>query len=140
MTGVACVTDKGFEMPIRVYYADTDAGGIVYHSVYLDMAERCRTELLRHFDWPLLGLDGQNFIVRRASIDWQAPARLDDLMICTTSVAKLGGATVSLRQVFSLEGRDLCHIALDLVYVSSEMKPIRLAPELRDKFERLEMK
>ncbi len=139
MSNTGSITANGFEMPIRVYYADTDAGGIVYHAQYLNMAERCRTELLRHFNWPLVGHEGQNFIVRRASIDWISPARLDDLITCTTTVMRLGGAVVSLQQDFSLGEQTLCQIALDLVYVSADMKPSRLPKDLRAKFAELEI-
>jgi acyl-CoA thioester hydrolase len=86
---------------IRVYYEDTDAAGIVYHSVYLEFAERARTEMLR-----CLGLDhatlrarlGVVFTVRRCSIDYRAPARLDDLLEIATRVVRLGGASLELEQ------------------------------------------
>ena len=125
----------GFALPIRVYYADTDAGGIVYHSKYLDMAERCRTELLRRFDWPLVGANGENFIVRSAILDWLAPARLDDLITCTTTVVEVKGARVKLRQNFEFEGQTLCNVQVELVHVSAEMRPSRLPLDLKQKFE-----
>ena len=129
------MSDQGFSMPIRIYYADTDAGGIVYHSVYLNMAERCRTELLRYFGWPLIGPSGENFIVRRASLDWVAPARLDDLIICTTIAQTVKGARVNLQQNFTLDGTVVCNVSIELVYVSGKMKPVRLPIALKEKFE-----
>jgi acyl-CoA thioester hydrolase len=86
---------------IRVYYEDSDAAGIVYHAAYLAFAERARTELLR-----CLGLDhatlrarfGLVFTVRRCSIDYLAPARLDDLLEIATRVVRRGGASLELEQ------------------------------------------
>lgn len=128
------ITDGAFVMPIRVYYGDTDAGGIVYHANYLTMAERCRTEMLRAFDHPLVGPNGENFIVKSAQINWSSPARLDDLIICQTQVQHIGAASVDLCQSFSLNDRALCEINLTLVHVSDKMKPIRLGTGLRDAF------
>lgn len=120
-----------FDMPIRVYYADTDAGGIVYHATYLDMAERCRTEYLRHLDHPLVGAQGEQFVVRRAEIDWWHPARLDDLLTCTTRVTHLGGASLVMEQRFTLNDVALAQIVVTLVHVSATMRPVRIPATLR---------
>ncbi len=127
-----------FSLPIRVYYADTDAGGIVYHARYLDYAERTRTELLRSFGWPLVGPDGENFVVRKASLDWKAPARLDDLLTCQTTVLELGGASVILGQNILRDDTLLCATEIELVLVSSQGRPTRFPQALRDKFSGLQ--
>ncbi|TAN70399.1 MAG: YbgC/FadM family acyl-CoA thioesterase, partial [Magnetospirillum sp.] len=89
--------------PIRVYYEDTDAGGIVYHSNYLNFAERARTELVRE-----MGISqrvmleeggGTAFAVRSATLDFLRPAKLDDLLRVETEVTAVGGASVELRQI-----------------------------------------
>jgi acyl-CoA thioester hydrolase len=90
------------EMTIRVYWEDTDAGGIVYYANYLRFLERGRTEALRG-----LGVDqgrlraetGLLMVVRSAAIDWLAPARLDDLLIVETRAGRIGGASLTLRQI-----------------------------------------
>ncbi len=67
--------------PVRVYYEDTDAGGVVYHAKYLHFMERARSEALRDLGVPhtdLIANHGLGFVVRRAEIDYAAPARLDD--------------------------------------------------------------
>ena len=95
-----------FTHSLRVYYEDTDAGGIVYHARYLAFAERARTELLR-----VLGLThvelrqehGLMFVVRRAEVDYQRPACLDDRLLVTTTVGKVGGASCVLRQEVARE-------------------------------------
>ncbi len=128
----------GFSMPIRVYYGDTDAGGIMYHANYLVMAERARSEMLRALDLPLIGEAGENFIVRSAQIDWQSPARLDDLITCTTRAAAIGAANVDLVQSFHLDDRLLCAIAIKLVHVSGSLRPVRMSAAMRAAFARLQ--
>ena len=86
---------------LRVFYEDTDAGGIVYHARYLAFAERARTELLRALGLTHIELreeHGLIFVVRRAEVDYQRPARLDDWLLVTTTVGKVGGASCVLRQ------------------------------------------
>lgn len=134
---------SGFTMPIRVYYGDTDAGGIMYHANYLVMAERCRSEMLRALGLPLIGAQGENFIVRSAQIDWHAPARLDDLITCTTRAEAIGAASVDLRQEFDLEGRKLCGITIRLVHVAASsrgLKPLRMSAAMREAFATLQKK
>lgn len=86
---------------LRVYYEDTDAGGVVYHANYLRYAERARTEALRDAGIPhaaLVERFGMMFMVRRAEIDYVRPATLDDLLVVETETIDVGGATVLLRQ------------------------------------------
>lgn len=86
---------------VRVYYEDTDAGGIVYHAGYLRYAERGRTEALREMGIPHADMSqhfGLMFVVRRVEVDYLHPARLDDSLIVETSATEVGGASVTLRQ------------------------------------------
>jgi acyl-CoA thioester hydrolase len=90
-----------FDWNVRVYYEDTDAGGIVYYANYLKFFERARTEWLRAAgigQQELLDRDGVAFVVRNASIDYVAPARLDDDIKLTTTIAKLGRASIHFVQ------------------------------------------
>ncbi|MEY2631615.1 MAG: tol-pal system-associated acyl-CoA thioesterase [Pseudomonadota bacterium] len=90
-----------FTLPIRVYYEDTDAGGVVYYANYLKFFERCRTEWIRsagHDQSVLLEEQGIAFMVRSVSMDYLKPARLDDLLSIGLEVAKLGRAQVIFRQ------------------------------------------
>lgn len=85
----------------RVYYEDTDAGGIVYHANYLKFAERGRTEWLRSLGFDHDGMRreyGLIFVVRAISIDYLAPARLDDLLTVETRPEGEGRASFKLRQ------------------------------------------
>ncbi|HEX8614507.1 MAG TPA: tol-pal system-associated acyl-CoA thioesterase [Telluria sp.] len=90
-----------FSWPVRVYYEDTDAGGIVFYANYLKFFERARTEWLRAADVGQQALrdeHGAIFVVKSASIDYHAPARLDDALNLTLSIEKLGRASVQFLQ------------------------------------------
>jgi acyl-CoA thioester hydrolase len=85
----------------RVYYEDTDAGGVVYHANYLRYAERARTEALRDAGIPhaeLVADHGLMFMVHRAEIDYVRPAMLDDRLVVESATKDIGGATVTLQQ------------------------------------------
>jgi acyl-CoA thioester hydrolase len=86
---------------VRVYYEDTDAGGVVYHATYLRFAERARTEALRDAGIPHAALVQEFsllFVVRRIEVDYLRPAHIDDSLTVVTELLSVGGATVTLRQ------------------------------------------
>lgn len=86
---------------LRVYYEDTDAGGVVYYANYLRFAERARTEALRELGIPhaeLVERFSLMFVVRRVEVDYLRAARLDDSLVIETAALAVGGATVLLRQ------------------------------------------
>ncbi|HMA00507.1 MAG TPA: tol-pal system-associated acyl-CoA thioesterase [Steroidobacteraceae bacterium] len=92
---------KNFELPQRVYWEDTDAGGVVYYANYLKYLERCRTEWLRFLgvDQHRLRLDrGLQFAVVSVAVDFLLPALLDDEIIVTAELERLSGATISFKQ------------------------------------------
>src|SRR5438045_7216383 len=89
---------------VRVYYEDTDAGGVVYHANYLRFAERARTEALRDMGVPhaeLVSQHGLMFMVRRVKLDYLGPARLDDSLVVVTRPLEIGAAVLDLRQDFT---------------------------------------
>lgn len=99
-------------LPIRVYYEDTDAGGIVYHATYLRFAERARTEMLRAVGIDLVKLrdeHGLMFVVRKGEVDYERPAKFDDVLIVQSDLIELGGATATIDQRIHrmAEGREL---------------------------------
>lgn len=86
---------------VRVYYEDTDAGGVVYHASYLRFAERARTEALRDLGIPhaeMLDHHHLMFMVRRIEVDYLRPARPDDSLLIETEAVEVGGASIQLRQ------------------------------------------
>ena len=91
----------GLRWPIRVYYEDTDAGGIVFYANYLKFFERARTEWLRACgieQCRLASETGALFIVRHTALDYRAPARLDDVLSIVSRVERLGRASVEFEQ------------------------------------------
>ena len=121
---------------LRVYYEDTDAGGVVYHANYLRFAERARTEALRDLGVPHAEMAEQHgliFMVRRTNLDYLAPARLDDALIVATRCVALGAATVALEQIVRREARSLVVCKLQLACLrASDFRPQRIPPRWRD--------
>jgi acyl-CoA thioester hydrolase len=115
---------------LRVYYQDTDAGGIVYHANYLNFAERARAETLRALKIPHAGmvtLHGVMFVVRRINLDYQRPARLDDEICVETRILEVGGASATLRQHFWRDSDSLAVLDVFLGCVRVEDgRPARL--------------
>jgi acyl-CoA thioester hydrolase len=90
-----------FSLPIRVYYEDTDAGGVVYHSNYLNFMERARTEWLRSLGFEqdeLLREHGVIFAVSAISVSFQRPARFNELLAVTVVLGRRGAASLTLQQ------------------------------------------
>jgi acyl-CoA thioester hydrolase len=126
--------------PIRVYFEDTDAGGIVYHSIYLNYAERARTELVRELGISQRALleqgEGNAFAVRSASLDYLRPARLDDRLTVETAIIAVGGASVELDQIVRRDedATELVRIRVRLGYITLSGKPARIPAAIRDLF------
>jgi len=128
---------------VRVYYEDTDAGGIVYYANYLNFAERARTEFLR-----LVGIgqdairreDGAGFAVRRCEIDFRAPARLDDVLEIRTILRDPRGARVSAAQSIHMvtggqaDENWLVRLDLILACINQNGRPVRLPERVRTAF------
>jgi acyl-CoA thioester hydrolase len=94
-------TSNSFSIPVRVYYEDTDAGGVVYYANYLKYFERCRTEWVRKagYDQSQLASDaGVGFVARKANCDYRKPARLDDQLTVVLQVERLTRVRVVFRQ------------------------------------------
>ena len=120
----------------RIYYADTDAGGVVYHANYLDLAERARTESMYDAGTPhaLMATEhDRQFMVRRVNIAYLRPARLDDMLTITTRALHETAATLTLRQDFTLaDGTPVATLEVELVCVHPATgKPSRIPPRWR---------
>ena len=97
---------REFSWPIRVYYEDTDSGGVVYYANYLKFMERARTELLRSIGYQQDQLQkelGVIFAVHSANIQYKKPARFNDELNVVTSISALGKASISFKQSIYLE-------------------------------------
>jgi acyl-CoA thioester hydrolase len=121
---------------LRVYYEDTDAGGVVYHANYLRFAERARTEALRDAGIPhadLVERFSLMFMVCRAEIDYVRPAILDDLLVVDTETMDVGGATVLLRQTVRGPNGVCATLSIKLACVRiGGNKPARIPPQWRE--------
>lgn len=133
--------------PIRVYYEDTDSGGVVYYANYLKFAERARTEALR-----TAGIDQTNllrehdiaFVVRRCEVDFLKPARLDDLLTIHTRLLTLTKVTLTMEQSIMRGSETLVELQVKLAIVGREMS-LAKCPEfvhnaLRDAFNYKDLK
>jgi acyl-CoA thioester hydrolase len=120
--------------PVRVYYEDTDAAGIVYYANYLKFAERARSEWLRELggdEAKAFRASGLLFVVRRCAIDYRQAARLDDLLEVATRVTGFAGATLDLEQIVRRDGVDLVAMTVTLACLNSAGRPARLPAALR---------
>lgn len=112
--------------PIRVYYEDTDAGGVVYHARYLHFFERARTEYLRYLGFSQQPLIEQHlaFVVKKMDIDYRIPARLDDLLSVETCITELKRASIVFKQDLWKSTQLLCSAQVMVASVDLvKMKP-----------------
>ncbi|WP_160120470.1 YbgC/FadM family acyl-CoA thioesterase [Rhodovarius lipocyclicus] len=120
-----------FLYPVRVYYEDTDAGGIVYHATYLRWAERARTEALRALHLPHAEMASQHgafLVVKRVEVEYAKPARLDDLVTVRTRIRHVGAA-LDLDQDVLLDHEMLAALKVRLVCVGANGLRPRPVPE-----------
>lgn len=125
--------------PVRVYYEDTDAAGIVYYVNYLKFAERARTEMLRLMgrgQHDMMEREGVAFAVRSARIEYLRPARLDDALEVRTALVEVGGASLKVRQRILRAGSGaadgiLADMMIRLAVMNLAGKPMRLPADLR---------
>lgn len=122
------------ELPVRIYYEDTDAGGVVYHASYIRFAERGRTEMLRDsgiVPAALYAEKGIGFVVASLKVEYRRPAVLDDLLTVRSWVTRLGGASMDLAQHIYRNNEVVAEINLTLVCIDRAMKAVRLPQEIR---------
>lgn len=120
--------------PIRVYFEDTDAGGVVYYANYLKFAERARTEMMRAGGFDHVGIAGEyglQIVVRSCAIDFLAPARLDDALEVRSRIVIMGGASFTIRQEVFRSDAMLARAEIRLACVDRSMRPARLPPALK---------
>ena len=140
---------NAFTIPVRIYYEDTDAGGVVYYANYLKFLERCRTEWLReigHDQSDLLRDPGIAFVVRSVNLEYLKPARLDELLTVSLEVERITRSQIFFRQHIrranpeAREGwEELLNGKIQIVCVNAAaMKITSIPAPLRDKLEALQ--
>lgn len=114
-------TNTEFTFPVRVYYEDTDAGGVVFYANYLKFFERARTEWLRHLGFNQSELSkkyGFGFVVVGTQLQYKSPARLDDLLTIKTRVKRIGNASIDFEQICERDGTVLVTSQIQICCVS----------------------
>lgn len=122
-------------MDVRIYYEDTDAGGVVYHANYIKYFERARTEYFRSHGFLVAELAGNGFVfpVVRLEIDFKSPAIHDDLLSVMTCPSRIGGSSVTLSQkiVRQSDGKLLVEGLVTLACINPALKARRIPLEIR---------
>lgn len=121
-----------FVWPVRVYYEDTDSGGVVYYANYLRFMERARTEFLRHFGFEqdqLHAEQGVIFAVRSIEVDYLRPARFNELLEASAMVVKRGGASITFAQQIRRGGELLCAGTVKIASLDAVTMRPRAIPE-----------
>ena len=125
---------KQFNWNARVYYEDTDAGGVVYHARYLAFYERARTEMLRQLNISQQTLlqEGIAFVVKKMDISYDFPARLDDMLTISTKIEQIRKASIIFKQTILNQNKQIISSA-DVVIACvnmTKMKPCALPKSL----------
>ena len=132
---------KTFSLPIRIYFEDTDSGGVVYHSNYLKFMERARTEWLRSIGIDQRHLKQDNhimFVVHRIDIQFKLPARFNDDLIVKSELKDIGSSKIEFRQMIYRNDEMLIDASVDIVCIDSEkFKPVRIPPTIKQTMESL---
>lgn len=123
-------------LPMRVYWEDTDAGGIVYHASYIRWMERGRTEYLRAIGLDQRGLraSGTRFVVKSLAIEFRRPALFDDSLIICTQCTRLRAASLSLNQWVIRGGDTMAEAEVLCAAIDDDDRPMRLPAAMRDRF------
>jgi len=128
-----------FDFPQRVYFEDTDAGGVVYHAQYVKFLERARTEWLRYLGFTNSELERKYrmlFIVSEIAVEFLKPARLDDSISISVAVEALGRVRVTFHQEIRRDDELLVKARVVVASVTTEgFKPIEIPPDVRKKME-----
>lgn len=125
-------------IPVRVYWEDTDAGGVVYHASYLRFMERGRTEFLRERGVHQVKLQeetGLTFVVADMNIRFRQPAKMDDELVVETVGKEMGGASLKLNQKVRRGSDVLVDADVICAVISREGRPMRIPADIKTKLE-----
>ncbi len=126
--------NNSFSLPVRVYFEDTDSGGIVYYANYLKFMERARTEFLRTlgFEQDNLSQHSQRlFVVKHVSVNYVRPARFNALLDVSARVDAVKNASLSFSQAVTESGSPVCNATVQLACLhTNTMKPARIPREI----------
>ncbi len=139
---IAQQVSGSFHWPVRVYYEDADAGGVVYHSNYLKFMERARTEWLRSLGFEHTELKsemGVMFVVRALKLEYKRPAYFNDALSVVTRLAKMGGSLLEFEQTILRGNELLTEATVALVCVDvGQFKPTPIPAKIRSAMQMME--
>jgi acyl-CoA thioester hydrolase len=131
-----------FEWPIRVYYEDSDAGGIVYHSQYLNFMERARTEWLRSLGFEQTELTAQFgiiFVVRHIQIKFKKPARFNDAIVVRSRLASMGRSRMVFEQAIFRDGQLITEADVEVVCIEAvNYTPVTIPAPIQHSMKKME--
>ena len=131
------IDKDAFNIPVTIYWEDTDAGGIVYHSRYINFAERARSEWVKQKfgikQSKLIAEKGIGWVVKTMDINWMAPARLDDNLRVSCRVEKYGKTSMDIsQQIWNEESeKKLVQINVKIVSINRDGKPVATPEEMK---------
>ncbi len=121
---------KGFSMQIRVYYEDTDVGGVVYHSNYLNFCERARSDAFFKKGLTPILEDG-HFVARKIIADYYKSAKLGDVLGVKTELLKMKAASFILKQTVYKEDAKLFELEITLAYIAFDGHPQKIDEDVK---------
>jgi len=122
---------KGFGVTLRVYYEDTDTGGVMYHSNYINFCERARSEAF--FERGMTPeLDSGHFVARKLEADFLAPAKLGNLLEIKSELLEMKAASFRLKQTIYRDEKKIFQLYITLVYITFEGKPQKLETDKKE--------
>lgn len=128
---------NSFFWPVRIYYEDTDAGGVVYHANYLNFFERARTEMLRHFGFEQDQLKEESevlFAVRSLNIDYLKPAKFNDFLNIVTKITDCRKTWMMFEQTLMRDDEVLCQAHIRIACIDAlKLKPKPIPPFILEK-------
>lgn len=131
-----------FDWPVRVYYEDTDGGGVVYHANYLKFMERARTEWLRSlgFEQTRLKIEMRIvFVVRKLKLQYLRPAKFDDALIVGTNLVSAGRSLLEFEQTIQCNNALLTRATIEVVCVDADQfKPVSIPAPIRNAMQIME--
>jgi acyl-CoA thioester hydrolase len=141
LAAVKLQTHHQFDWQVRVYYEDTDAGGVVYHSNYLNFMERARTEWLRSLGFEQTSLkenSGIVIVIHSLSIAYKSPARFNDMLQVTCGLSGFGRSSIDIVQSVMRDGVILVEAQVKGVFVHADtFKPVSIPIDIKQAMEQL---
>lgn len=123
-----------YYLPVRIYSQDIDGLGILHHSNYLRIAEKCMTELFYHYDWSIQRLKDQNICItiRESRIEYSFPVFIDETIIVESYISDIGKISFDMKFNFLKNDSNICSITNKYIIINNNGRPIRIPNDIKD--------